>query len=359
MKRHLKYILTILLTVTAQWAAAQVTVEQAIDSVGILIGQQAHLRLTVSFPEGSSVSWPKLTSGKYIVPGVEVVEVAGPDTVDKSSSTLKAEKVYTLTSFDEKLYAIPSLGVKVNGKTYKGASSALKVITVDVDTLHPNQFFPPKDVQNNPFLWSEWAPSFWLSLLVVFLLAATFYLYIRLKENKPIITKVRIVRHVPPHKKAMIAIEKIKEERMASSEDQKAYYTQLTDTLRQYIQERFGFNAKEMVSEEIIENLRREGDKKMIDELRELFQTADLVKFAKYSTLLNENDLNLVNAVNFIDETKLEGQAVEEKIVPQLSSDEKKTRSNRITIKTLLYVIGAAILLLIAYIVYSISLLVV
>ena len=100
---------------------------------------------------------------------------------------------------------------------------------------------------------------------------------------------------------------------MTSSEDQKAYYTLLTDTLRQYIQERFGFNAREMTSTQILYHLQQNGDQKMIDELRELFQTADLVKFAKYSTLLNENDLNLVNAVNFIDQTKQENVPTEEK----------------------------------------------
>jgi hypothetical protein len=69
----------------------------------------------------------------------------------------------------------------------------------------------------------------------------------------------------------------------------------------------------EMTTDEIISRLQATGDQKMIDELRELFQTADLVKFAKYSTQLNENDLNLVKAINFIDETKQEGQAVEER----------------------------------------------
>lgn len=359
MKRHLTHIITLILTVVAQCAVAQVTVEQSVDSVGIFIGEQAHLRLEVTFPEGARVEWPKLQAGQYLTPGIEVVETSGPDTIGKDGGAFKTAKVYTITSFDEKLYAIPALNVKVNGKVYHGGTSALKVITLDVDTLHPNQYFPPKDVQNNPFEWSEWAPCFWLSLFVVLLAAAAFYLYIRLKENKPIITRVRIVRHVPPHQKALSAIEKIKEERLTSSEDQKTYYTQLTDTLRQYIQERFGFNAKEMVSEQIIENLQRQGDKKMLDELRELFATADLVKFAKYSTLMNENDLNLVNAVNFIDETKLEGQAVEEKIVPKLSSDEKKTRSNRITIKTLLYIICVAILAMVAYIVYNVSQLIV
>lgn len=350
-------MLAMLLLLTATLAKAQVSVEQTVDSVGILIGEQAHLRLGVTLPEGARLTWPNLKEKQYIIPGIEVVEVAKPDTIGSEGKLLKVERIYTITSFNERLYAIPALTVKVNGKPYKGSTAALKVITVDVDTIHPNQYYGPKDVQDNPFQWSEWAAYFWLSLVVVLLAVIGFYLFVRLKENKPIITKIKIVRHVPPHQRALKAIEKIKADHMQASDDQKAYYTQLTDTLRKYIQERFGFNAMEMTSGEILEHLQSKGDRKMLDELRELFQTADLVKFAKYSTLLNENDLNLVNAVNFIDSTKLEGQEVEEKIVPKLSDDDRKTRSNRITIKSLLWAIGIIGAVLLAYVIYNIYLL--
>ena len=144
---------------------------------------------------------------------------------------------------------------------------------------------------------------------------------------------------------------------MQTSEDQKTYYTRLTDTLRQYIRDRFGFNAMEMTSREIIERLQIAGDSKMLDELTELFTTADLVKFAKYSTLINENDLNLVNAVNFIDSTKVEGQATEEKIMPQLSDDDKRKRQGRLTIKGLLWLLVIFITGLLAYIIYNVYLL--
>lgn len=91
----------------------------------------------------------------------------------------------------------------------------------------------------------------------------------------------------------------------------------------------------------------------MIDELRELFLTADLVKFAKYSTLINENDLNLVNAINFIDQTKQENVPTEERIVPKLSEADKRSRQTRRTIKWIISVVIAAVAVLLAYIVYS------
>lgn len=359
MNRIIRNILTLCLLMVATAVGAQVVVEQTVDSVGILIGQQAHLRLGVTMPKQAKLQWPALKEKQYVVPGLEVVSVADGDTVPADNGQVKVERVYTLTSFDENLYAIPALPVRVDGRTYKGGTAALKVITMDVDTLHPNQFFPPKDVQDNPFQWAEWSPWFWLSILVMLLALTGYYLLIRLRENKPVITIVKVVKHVPAHRRALDAIDKIKAEHMQTSEDQKNYYTRLTDTLRQYIRERFGFNAMEMTSSEIIAHLRTAGDRKMLDELTGLFTTADLVKFAKYSTLINENDRNLVNAVNFIDGTKLEGQPVEERIVPKLSENDRKKQQNRLTIKGLLWTVGAIIVVLIAYIIYNVYLLMV
>lgn len=65
------------------------------------------------------------------------------------------------------MYAIPALNVKIDGKNCHGNPLALKVLTVPVDTVHPNQFYPPKTVQENPFLWSEWSFAFLVELSAV------------------------------------------------------------------------------------------------------------------------------------------------------------------------------------------------
>lgn len=334
--------------------AAQVHVEQKIDPIGIYIGQQAVLEVDVTASKGAKVKFPHFERTQYMVPGVEVLSMAD-DTVEVEQGMVMFVRQYILTSFDENLYAIPPVEVNVNGKEYKGNQLALKVVDVEnVDTLHPNQFFPSKDVQDNPFKWSDWSGAFWMSIIVMLLAVLAYYLLIRLKENKPIITRIRIIKKLLPHQKAMGEIEKIKAEQMVTSENQKEYYTKLTDTLRQYIVERFGFNAMEMTSSEIIQHLRESGDQKMIDELKELFNTADLVKFAKYQTLINENDLNLVNAIHFIDQTKLEGEATEERIVPKLSDEDKRSQQSRKVIKILIWSIAAAIWAMVVYIIYNI-----
>lgn len=355
---NLKRIFTLyvcLLTLsTTLWA--QVSVEAKLDSMVIFVGKQTGLEVNVTAPKGAKVEFPKFEPSQYITPGVEVLEQTETSTNASDGNEVLSKK-YLLTSFDEKAYAIPSLTIKVNGKPYSTNQLALKVLTIDVDTIHPEKFFPPKDVQDNPFLWDEWEPVFWLSFILVLLGCAMFYLIVRLKQNKPVITRIRIVKKVLPHQKAMKAIDQLKADKMVSSEDQKTYYTLLTDTLRQYIQERFGFNAMEMTTSEILYHLQQNGDQKMIDELRELFQTADLVKFAKYSTLLNENDMNLVNAINFIDQTKNESQPTEEKIVPTLSDDDVRSRNNRIVIKSIIAAVAIAAVGIAVYVFYHIYLL--
>ena len=332
---------------------AQVTVESKIDSIEIFIGEQAHMTVDVTMKKGQKLVFPVFKPSEIITPGVEVLEQSDADTSKLDNDMIKVSKQYTLTSFDEKLYYLPPVKVKVNGKEYASKNLALKVLTVPVDTLHPNQFFPPKDVQTNPFLWSEWSLSFWLSVLMLLLIVLAFYLRQRLYDNKPIIAKVRIVKKVLPHQRAMQEIEQIKADKMVMSEDQKAYYTKLTDTLRKYIEERFGFNAMEMTSTEIIMKLQETGDRKMIDELRELFMTADLVKFAKYSTLINENDSNLVNAIEFINTTKIENQPTEERIEPTLTEQDKRSIRSRIIIKCILAAIAVACIIILVYVLYQ------
>lgn len=355
MKRIITIILTLQLALAVSAQQANVTAE--LDSVVIFIGQQTHLTLGVTAREGAEVVIPDFQPRHYLIPEVEILEVSSTDTAHLDNSQMKLSKRLILTAFEDSLFAIPPIGVVIDGDTLTSKTIALKVMTLDVDTLHLDQFFPPKPVQNNPFLWSEWSGLFWLSVLMLLLCVVGVYLSVRLKENKPVITRIRIIKKVLPHQRALKEIDKLKEEKMSTSEDQKAYYTRLTDTLRRYIEERFGFSAMEMTTSEIIYHLQASGDQTMIAELKELFETADLVKFAKYSTLINENDLNLVNAVQFIDQTKLEGMPTEERIVPTLSESDVKTRQNRRLIIVMLGLIGVGVLAILGYVLFQLVML--
>ena len=352
-----KLLILIILTTSPLMISAQVSVEARIDSIEMFVGQQVHVTLSAIAKENSKVVFPQFKPTQYITPGVEVLDCKEIESQQRDNGFVEKAVVYTLTSFDDTLYYLPPLTVKIDGKPYQSKSLALKVLTIEVDTTNVEQFFGPKDVQDNPFLWSEWSLPFWLSVLLLVLLAVCYYFYLRLRDNKPIISHIRIVKRLLPHQKALKEIEQIKAEKMVSSEDSKEYYTKLTDTLRKYMEERYGFNAMEMTSSEIIENLMTTQDQKALDELRQLFTTADLVKFAKYSTLINENDRNLVNAIEFINQTKLENMPVEEVVKPELSEEEQRSQKARGLLKSLIAVTGVICTALFVYIVYTLYML--
>ena len=332
------------------------SVEATISPIEILIGEQAKVKVKATMKEGSDAVFPVFKASQEITPGVEVLESKEEGVHGTENGFVERTVTYTITSFDDTLYYLPPFEVKIGGKVYKSKSLALKVLTLDVDTLHPENFFGPKDVQSNPFLWSEWKTPFWLSVLLLVLMIVSYYLYLRLRDNKPIIKTISFVKRILPHQRAIKEIETLRTDHRPADDNQeelKKYYTRLTDALRKYIEERYGFSAMEMTSSEIIEQLMASADAKSLDELRHLFQTADLVKFAKYSTLINENDANLVSALEFINETKREDMQTVEVVQPKYTEEEQKSKKERTLLKTVIITLTAVSVVLFCYIVYS------
>ena len=301
-----KYLILLLILLFAG-AKAQVQVDVKLDSLQFFIGQQTGLTLSVTFDAEQKLQMPDIKKGQELVPNVEVVHVDKPDTaILNEGKRMTVSQAYTITAWDSAFYYLPPMQVMVDTSRYESNNLVLKVYTVDVDTLHLDRYFPPNGIMGLPFLWAEWRAVAFGGLLFLLMLACIGVLFYHVKHGKPIVRFIRRKKKLPPHQVAMDEIERIKSERKWAEEDSKEYYTLLTDALRNYIRDRYGFNAMEMTSSEIIEQLIAENNEEALDELREIFRTADLVKFAKYSTLINENDANLVAAVEYVNQTKIE-----------------------------------------------------
>lgn len=316
----------------AGYAKAQsVVVDATIDSLQILIGEQTGIKLQVAMDANQHVSFPVYKD--TLVSGVEIIDVAKLDTQYLNDrQRMVITQTYTVTSFDSALYYLPPMEVKVDDKSYASKPLALKVYsyTVPLDTLHPDFFFAPKGVMTPAFIWGDWIGMILCILLIAPIIFVLIYLVKRLRDNKPIIRKVKVEPKLPPHQAAMVAIERIKGEKSWKEDDAKQYYTQLTEVIRTYIRDRFDFNALEMTSSEILEKLHENTDKESLKELRELLMTADLVKFAKYKPMINENDANLINAVEFIDETKLIEDANKKPEPTEITIIEKRSLRTKI-----------------------------
>ena len=174
-----------LLLVGVSKADAQVTVDAKIDSLQLMIGEQAKVELEVSLNANQKLQMPLLSD--TLVRGVEILDIAKPDTqMLNEGKRMLVKQEYTITSFDSALYYLPPFEVLVDDMPYRSKALALKVYSVPVDTLNPDQFFGPKSIREVSITWEDISTIFWLTLLMVALGGLGYYLYKRFKDNKKI-----------------------------------------------------------------------------------------------------------------------------------------------------------------------------
>lgn len=325
---------------------AQVVVEARTDTANILIGEQIQLSLKCTANANQHISFPNFQPQQLLTKGVEVVNCGKIDTLLlNNGKRIQLTRKYTITSFDSAMYNIPPFQVEVDGKKYLSRGNiGLKVNTIQVDLKHPDQFNGPHDVVEQPFTWS-W--TLILSVIVgIVLVIIIVAIAVRLSDPKLITRKVVIHPPTPAHITAINHIEKIKQQSLT---DTKQYYMELTEALRTYIEKRFGFSAREMTTNEIINKLTLVGNEQALFELKEVLLTADLVKFAKHTTTLSEQDKSLVQALDYVQTTKQQPQELPTPRVEYVTLSNKKQILWRNIMHILMWVLITATILLSAY----------
>ena len=298
-------VYTLLCTLLALPAFSQVTVNASIDSLMLLIGEQAHVKVEVSCPTESHLIMPSYP-GHMVMEGIEILGEVTTDTqyLNKRSHMVVTQ-AYTITSFDSAFYYIPPFEVLVDSVAYVSNPLALNVVCFDVDTAEVNAIFPIKDVVQRPVTFVEALPLSGSVVLIIALCLLIPYLLGRYHDNKPILRRVTIAPKLPPHQVALQEMDRIKSEKSWQKDDVKQYYTELTDALRQYMEARFGFNAMEMTSTQILKALHSNEETRMPQRhMKRIVDIADYVKFAKVRPVPDDNVRAFIDARNFIEETR-------------------------------------------------------
>lgn len=175
----------------------------------------------------------------------------------------------------------------------------LEVKTMPVDTAT----FQPHDIKGQiryPVTLAEvfpWVLLYWI--LAVLIILTVCLVIMHRKKSDP-----EYVRKDPAHIVALRKLDGYRSSNLWAPEKQKMFYSGVTDTLRAYMAERFGFGAMEMTTAEIFDEMKgKEAPEQVLDEVKDLFERADFVKFAKYVASDEENAAALPVAVRFVTET--------------------------------------------------------
>ena len=285
--------------------AQQTLVDVRVDSAAILIGEQTVLHLTVTTDKDKAVQLviPRDT----LMAGVEVLEIPKADSTLIENDRLLIKQDLLVTSFDSSLYLLPPFMVIDGADTVYSNQVALKVSTVPVNADKPEEFYDIKSVWKPPFVLADYYPWIFGVLLTLFLICVVAYVIKRMRNRQSILPFKKPEPKLPPHEQAIKELDEIKQQKLWQQGRSKEYYTLITDTLRRYIVDRFGINAMEMTSGEILDIIRKQQEATSVYEsLKQIMQLADFVKFAKMNPLPDENDLSLMNAYLFINQTKVE-----------------------------------------------------
>jgi hypothetical protein len=100
------------------------------------------------------------------------------------------------------------------------------------------------------------------------------------------------------------ALRKLEAEKLWQQGRVKEYHSRVSDIVRTYIEQTMSINAMEMTTDAILSACEIKAlNQRNTDELQELLERADLVKFAKFQPLANEHEASMKNAVSFVEST--------------------------------------------------------
>lgn len=320
-KKQFIYLFLISLLPVSLWGQ-KITVNAKLDSTVLWIGDQAKLTFEVSQQPNQKVIMPIFSD--TIVGGLEMVEPVKMDTVKNSDGHIQVNQTYTVTAFQDSLLYIPPFPFVSGGDTVWSKSLSLKVVQpFQIDTA-ANTITDIKPVLEPKFDWLGLIKTIFIILLIAVFVIGAFILIRKLVQKKPVFENAKKEPDIPAHLVALGELDRIKNEKLWQQGRLKEFHTQLTDVIRIYIEKNFHVNSMEMTSEEILESLKvvQLEQKSAFLGLKQILQLADLVKFAKWNALPDENELSLMNAYLFVNQTKVE----EVKPLETIKEEEKKAQ---------------------------------
>ncbi len=317
MRNYFKILFILLFFLAGKTSFSQVSLRATIDTSKIRIGEQVKLDLYLLYNPNSGIKgieWPSIAD--TLTEKIEVLSTTPIDTTmpDKNDpSVLQQHQQLLISVYDSGYYAIPPFKFIINGDTANPQWTEpllLEVHTVPTDSS-AKKIKDIKEPLNEPFSWLWYKEYFyWAIAAVVFVAALLLIIYYRNKRLKNKILEPEKPK-IPAHITALASLERIREQQIWKEDKVKEYYSEITDTIRLYIEERYNVLALESTTDELLQIMKTQViDPVSKEKLQQMLKLADFVKFAKMIPLEQEHTLVLQNAFDIVNGTKREEEIV-------------------------------------------------
>jgi hypothetical protein len=242
-------------------------VSASVDKQKILIGEQVQMYLKAVLVTNNKLPWPVVDT----FPHFEVLSRSKIDT-QQTSQGLLLQQTVTITSWDSGRWVIPPV-------SFGNSKTKAILVSVEYSPMDPNQpYHDIKDIIDIPSpIESNW---YWY-LLGIAVLIALFMLFFPPSNEK----KGKLEKPLEdPFKVSMELIGKLR-----SSDEPKILYTSLIDIFRNYLHQKKSIQSFSKTTDDLARQL---NDLKLngSDQLLQVLQRSDMVKFARYQPMFTENE---------------------------------------------------------------------
>ena len=278
----MKNIIALLLVSNIAWGQTAL-----LDTNSILIGEQ--INFNINNPISETEVWP--TYDEFLADGIEIIKQGKLDTNENLIS-----QNFIITVWDSGSYYIPPISFSENSKT--------QGLLLNVQTVILEEGAELKDIKQPmiaPIGWSDiwpWLVGIIVLALIIFLLKK----YVFNKKDEVKIEKPKVI--IPADITAIQQLTALDEAQVWQAGNIKQYYTELSEIIRRYTENRFNFIALELATDEIISELKSKVNNEQLASITILLQRADLAKFAKSKPDENENKESMQLAKHFVGQTK-------------------------------------------------------
>jgi hypothetical protein len=295
----MKYVCAvILLSVSLQASAQELRARARVDSTQYLVGDWITVDLELVHPDSMTIHGVVHDSlAGYVILSQSALKRLTPTTTGArivASKYSPGESELPPFSF---LVSSPYDSLPIPVRTN---SLLLTVNAVAVDTA--GEIRDIKDPLSLPWSLQE-------ILLVILLLlvvgALAFFLFRYFRNKKQVVPEEYAPSLQPAHVVALNELGMLKEKKLWQRGEIKGYYSELSEIIRRYFENRFGIMALEYTTEEIMVTLRNHRDAMVVDsESDALLRQADLVKFAKFSPGATEHEEAMQSAYRIVESTR-------------------------------------------------------
>lgn len=294
---------SLLLAVGNAWG--RMSIKASVDSSQITMGYQTAIKLDIV---DNAKATSQVIVDKATFPAqVEIVDWIYGDTTDLGNDLVEMKRALVVQSFDSGVYSIPPF-LLVNGPdTVRSNPLTLKVNPVDVSQMSDiNPLAPPAEFMSKWYDWlPDWITDYWLWILLGLLVIAGAVCGYLIMTRKVAVNILPQKKRLPPDQIAFNRLNALKDAQLWEKGQEKEYYTRLIDILRDYLQERFGINAMEMTSSQILKALSSNEETRLPHRyMQKVVEIADYVKFAKVRPMPDDNVRSFQNAMQFVEETR-------------------------------------------------------